>query len=349
MILLILVVTVFIRRRKAKQFDLDVQEAAREAARTQAPLDDDDDYNTSYNTHASKAVSAERGYGYGSTGATSWDPYTRGAAPTGGYEMQHRRASTGTAPGMAGFGAGEGFVRSAGVDYQGYGQQQNYNQGYNQSYGQANQGYGQQGYAQDSYNTGYGQGYGGNQQGYNNASYNNTSPQQSYALAQEQPEQGGRAPVHAQMMMPEATRHSYNTVGAFRQSPSYGEAHPGEQVQYAHAEPESSGQDGRYPDAPRMSEDAYGGYLPYDEPGPSASQAHSHSTNPPAYVAGPSNAGATGDRKVGRAPSGRSHETKYSRDDDESDDEPTRRVLKVGFGSTSFPIHANHVVQIANE
>ncbi|KAF8757248.1 hypothetical protein RHS01_04110 [Rhizoctonia solani] len=331
MILLVLIATVFIRRRKAKQFDLDVQEAAREAARVQAPIDDDDDYNTSYNTHTSKPLSAERGYGYGSTAPTSWDQYPRGTA-AGGYEMQHRRTSTGTAPGVAGFGAGEGFARSVGVDQQqGYGQQQGYNQGYNQSYGQA---YSQQGYPQDSYNTGYGQGYGANQQGYNNASYNNTSPPRSYALAQEQPAQGGRAPVHAQMMMPEATRHSYNSVGAFRQSPSYGEAHPGEQVQYAHAELESSGQDGRYPVAPRISEDAYGGYLPYDEPGPSTSQAQSHSTNPPAYVAGPSNAGATGDQKVGRAPSGRSHETRYSQEDDESDDEPTRRVLKVSFKFT---------------
>ncbi|CAE6530998.1 unnamed protein product [Rhizoctonia solani] len=340
MVLLVLVATVFIRRRKAKQFDLDVQEAARDAARVQAPVDDDDDYaGTSYNTHGSKPMSTEqRPYGYGATGATGWDPYARGIAP-GGYEMQHRRTSTGNAAGMAGFAAGDVFARSSGPEQQGYGQQQGYNQGYAQAYGQGNQGYGQQGYAQDGYNTGYGQGYGVNQQTYNSsysntsASYN-TSPQQGYALAQEQPAQAaqaGRAPVHAQMMMPEAQRHSYNNVGAFRQSPSYGQAHPGEQVQYEHAEPtDTSGQDSRYPSAPRMSEDPYGGYLPYDEPGPSTTS-QAPSTNPPAYVAGPSNAGATGDRKgdARRQSSARSHATRYSRDDDESDEEPTRRVLKV--------------------
>ncbi|CAE6395056.1 unnamed protein product [Rhizoctonia solani] len=330
MILLVVIGTVFLRRRRAKQFDLDVQEAAREAARAQAPIEDDDDYTgTSYNTHNSKPMSAEqRAYGYGATNASGWDPYARGAAP-GGYEMQHRRASvvTSTTPGMAGFGAGDTFARE-----QGYGQQQGYNQAYAQPYAQGNQGYAQQqGYAPDGYNTGYGQGYG--QQAHNpsntSSGYNNTSPQQGYALAQEQPGQGGRAPVHAQMMMPDPQRHSYNNVGAFRQSPSYGEAHPGEQVQYGHAEPEdTSGQDGRYPSAPRMSEDPYGGYLPYDEPGPSTTS-QAPSSNPPAYATGPSNVGATGDRKVARQPSGKSHETRYSRDDDESDEEPTRRVLKV--------------------
>ncbi|KDN38624.1 hypothetical protein RSAG8_09411, partial [Rhizoctonia solani AG-8 WAC10335] len=331
MILLVVIGTVFLRRRRAKQFDLDVQEAAREAARAQAPVDDDDYAGTSYNTHSSKPITTEqRAYGYGATGVTGWDPYARGAAP-GGYEMQHRRTSTGTAPGMAGFGAGDVFARTGGVDQQqGYGQQQGYNQGY--AYGQGNQGHGQQGYAQDGYNTGYGQGYG--QQPYNssysNASLgnNNASAQQGYALAQEQPVQGGRAPVHAQMMMPDPQRHSYNNVGAFRQSPSYGQAHPGEQVQYEHAEPaDTLGQDGRYPAAPRMSEDPYGGYLPHDEPGPSTTS-QVHSTNPPAYVPGPSNVGATGERKVGRKPSRKSQETSYSRDD-ESDEEPTRRVLKV--------------------
>ncbi|EUC58219.1 transmembrane protein, putative [Rhizoctonia solani AG-3 Rhs1AP] len=336
MILLVVIGTVFLRRRRAKQFDLDVQEAAREAARAQAPIEDDDDYTgTSYNTHNSKPMSAEqRAYGYGATNASGWDPYARGAAP-GGYEMQHRRASvvTSTTPGMAGFGAGDTFARE-----QGYGQQQGYNQGYAQPYAQGNQGYAQQqGYAPEGYNTGYGQGYG--QQAHNpsntSSGYNNTSPQQGYALAQEQPGQGGRAPVHAQMMMPDPQRHSYNNVGAFRQSPSYGEAHPGEHVQYGHAEPEdTSGQDGRYPSAPRMSEDPYGGYLPYDEPGPSTTS-QAPSSNPPAYATGPSNVGATGDRKVARQPSGKSHETRYSRDDDESDEEPTRRVLKVSLGVLS--------------
>lgn len=292
----------FVRRRRAKQFDREVQEAARVAADTQPVIDDDDDYAgaTSYNTHASQPMSTERPGGYGGYGAaaSSWDPYGRAAAAGGtGYEMQHRRTSTGTGPGVAGFATGDVFARNAAPEPQGY-----------------NQGYGQ-GYAQDSYNTGYGQGYGGNQQ-YNNQAYN-TSPQQGYALAQPQ-NQAGRAPVQAQMMMPEAQRHSYNNVGAFRQSPSYGEAHPGEQVEYGNAT--------------QHDEDPYGGYEPY-EAGPSQNQSQGHASNPPAYAVGASGTvGATGDRKgahMARQPSasGRSGATRYS--DDEDDVEPPRRVLKV--------------------
>lgn len=325
--LLVLLATVFIRRRRAKQFDREVQEAAREAARAQAPVDDDDDYGggASYNTHASQPMSTERpGYGaYGAVGgASGWDPYGRAAA--GGYEMQHRRASTstGTGPGMAGFAAGDVFARPVPPDP---------SQGYNR-----NQGYGQ-GYAQDGYNTGYGQGY-GNSQPYPAGFNNMPAPN----LAQPQRPERGRAPIQAQMMMPEAQRHSFNNVGAYRSSPSYGQAHPGEQVEYGHAEPDNVGpapqggnaqaQDQGY--APRPSEDAYGGYETYDtyaDPGPSASQGHS---NPPAYSAGPAgNAGATGDRKealaMRRQSSGRSGATRYSQDDYDSEGSPPRRVLKV--------------------
>lgn len=367
--LAVLIVTMFLRRRRAKRFDRDVQEAAREAAQTQAPIDDDDYTHGSYNTHASsnQPMSTERPTGYGVAGyggASSWDPY--GRAP-GGYEMQHRRTSTGTAPGMAGFAAGDVFARGVGADVP-----QAYNQP--QTYGQP-QAYGQQAYGQ--------------QQGYNDRAqaqagyqtYNNTSPPQSYPLAQPQGPPQGRAPVQAQMMLPEGQRQSqnYNTVGAFRSSPSYGEAHPGEHVEYGHADTSGHGRDntgygyayggedqprqGGYvaaagaspgtPAATRMpEEDPYGGYEAYDAGASSgarggASTSQAHSAGPPAYAPGSGSVTATGDRKggaagssqgqgasVGRRPSGKSAMTQYSQDvDDESDgsayERPPRRVLKV--------------------
>jgi hypothetical protein len=334
--LAVFLITLFIRRRRAKQFDRDVQEAAHEAAQTQAPIDDDDyTGGASYNTHASQPMSTERpGYGgvaagYGSgAAASSWDPYGRAATGTGGYEMQHRRTSTGTAPGMAGFGAGDSFARGVGVDAP---------QAYNQPQG---------------YGPGYGQ-QGPNNQGYQ--AYNNTSPPQAYALAQERGQ--GRAPPKPQMMMPEASRQGYNTVDAYRASPSYGEAHPGEHVEYGHADNGGYGyaysgegerrQDGAYAAAQnvsspgRQSEDPYGGYEQYDaytQPGGSNA---TDSAVLPAYASGTGNAGATGDRKrtvtqgasVGRQPSGKSAATRYSQDDSEGsvDERPQRRVLKVRF------------------
>jgi len=334
--LAVFVITLFIRRRRAKQFDRDVQEAAREAAQTQAPIDDDDyTAGTSYNTHASQPMSTERpGYGGVATGygagasASSWDPYGRAAiGTTGGYEMQHRRTSTGTAPGMAGFGGGDSFARGVGVDApQAYAQPQ--------AYGPA---YGQQG---------------GNNQGYQ--TYNNTSPPQAYALAQERGQ--GRAPPKPQMMMPEGNRQNFNTVDAYRAGPSYGEAHPGEHVEYGHADTGGYGfayregqagnrQDGAYAAAPnvspgRPSEDAYGGYEQYDAYTQSGgSHAADTSAVLPAYASGTGNAGATRDRKgsasqgasVGRQPSGKSADTRYSQDESEGsvDERPQRRVLKV--------------------
>ncbi|KAG9104116.1 hypothetical protein FRC07_009846, partial [Ceratobasidium sp. 392] len=342
--LAVFVITTLIRRRRAKQFDRDVQEAAREAALAQAPVDDDDyPANASYNTHASQPMSTERpGYGYGgSSNASSWEPYGRTAA---GYEMHNRRTSTGTAPGMAGFAAGDSFARSVGVDApQGYNQPQGYGPGYGQ------QGYNNQAQQQGYNNQSQQQGYNNQQQGYNNQqqqgyqSYNNTSPPQTYQLAQER---GPTRPApQATMMMPEAQRQqSYNTVDAFRASPSYGQAHPGEQVEYGHAD--NGGLYGR------PSQDAYGGYDRYDY-----GQAAGGSTNnsggasmsePPAYAPGSvRNAGATGDRKrrgsggggsgaaigaamLARQPSGKSAATRYSQDESEGsvDEEPERRVLK---------------------
>jgi len=354
----------FLRRRRAKQFDREVQEAAQVSA--QPPVDDDDYTHGSYNTHVSttQPMSTERPSGYGSSagygsGASSWDPYGRA---TGGYEMQHRRTSTGTAPGMAGFGGGDSFARAVGVDPPPM--PQTYNQP--QAYGQ--QPYGQQAYGQQ-------QGYGDRvyndraqaQAGYQ--TYNNTSPPQSYALAQPAVQTPGRVPVQAQMMLPEGQRQSqnYNTVGAYRSGPSYGEAHPGEHVEYGHAYGGEDSRQGGYAAAPRASpgtpaaarlseEDPYGGYLAYDdvgrdEAGGSANQ--SHTAGPPAYVSTAGSVAATGDRKggvgvapqrqasgsgqgvsVGRRPSGKSTVTRYSQDvDEDSDgsayDQAPRRVLKV--------------------
>ncbi|KAG8735198.1 hypothetical protein FRC10_010880 [Ceratobasidium sp. 414] len=324
-VLAIFVITTFIRRRRAKQFDRDVQEAAREAALAQAPVDDDDyGANTSYNTHASQPLSTERpNYGYPAAGASSWDPYGRAGAGVAGYEMHNRRTSTGTstAPGMAGFASGDSFARAAGVDAP---QGSNQPQGYGPAYAQQQQ----QGYNNQGYNN---QGYNNQQQG-----YNNTSPPQPYALAQERGPT--RAPPQAKMMMPEAQRQqNYNTVDAYRAGPSYGQAHPGERVEYGHAEAYG-----------RPSEDAYGGYERYDHGqagGSGSNGGHTNNSVPPAYAVGPvGNAGATGDRKragasgmgggapsVGRQPSNKSAATRYSQDDSEgsADERPERRVLKV--------------------
>ncbi|KAG8718310.1 hypothetical protein FRC09_012838, partial [Ceratobasidium sp. 395] len=338
-------ITVFLRRRRARQFDREVQDAAREAALAQAPVDDDDyGANASYNTHASQPMSTERpGYSGYSTGASSWDPYGRAGAGAAGYEMHNRRTSTSTAPGMAGFAAGDSFARTVGIDAP----QQGYNSNQPQGYGPA---YGQQGYnhqQQQGYNNQQQQQQ-QQQQGYQ--SYNNTSPPQSYALAQERGP--ARAAPKPQMMMPEAQRQqNYNTVEAFRASPSYGQAHPGEQVEYGHAD------NGGYYGRP--SEDAYGGYERYDygQAGGSASNgghtnnsASASASMPPAYAPGSTgNAGATGDRKrggggggggmpvgggganVARQPSSKSAATRYSQDESEgsADEQPQRRVLKV--------------------
>ncbi|KAG9095652.1 hypothetical protein FRC06_009576 [Ceratobasidium sp. 370] len=326
-ILAIFIITTFIRRRRAKQFDRDVQEAAREAALVQAPVDDDDyGANASYNTHASQPMSTERpNYGYGSAGASSWDPYGRAGAGAGGYEMHNRRTSTSTntAPGMAGFASGDSFARAAGVDVpQGYNQPQGYGPGYGQQ-------------QQQGYNN---QGYNNQQPGYQ--SYNNTSPPQPYALAQDRGPP--RAPPQAKMMIPEAQRQqNYNTVDAYRAGPSYGQAHPGERVEYGHAD------NGGYAYG-RPSEDAYGGYERYDRgqaSGSASNGGHTNNSGPPAYAVGPAgSAGATGDRKrggtggipsggasVGRQPSSKSAATRYSQDDSEGsvDERPERRVLKV--------------------
>lgn len=319
--LVVFIITLFIRRRRAKAFDREVQDAAREAALAQAPVDDDEYGGASYNTHASQPMSTERDrYGYGSSNASSWDPYARGVtgATIGGYEMHQRRTSTGTAPGMAGFASGDSFARAVGVDQpQGYNQPQGYGPGYGQ----------QQAYA----NQGYNQGYSQQQQGYQQ--YNNTSPQQTYQLAQERGP--ARPPPQARMMMPEAQNNpqqNYNTVDAYRSSPSYGQAHPGEQVEYGHA------YSGEETDRPRQSEDPYGGYETYDYGSTSNNHASGSGNNarPPAYAPGlAGNAGATGDRKGGatlaREPSGKSADTRYSQDDSDgsADEQPTRRVLKV--------------------